>query len=223
MKKEYLSLVLLAFISGCTTASKDIGAVYISSLQYASYDCDQLGAESSRILTRVKQLGVQLDKAAANDKAIGVAGAILFWPALFALGGNKQQEAEYSRLKGEFEAAQTVAIQKKCSFAVPQTSPNTSLTFVTTDRDFAKLDDVNAVPLLTPRSREAYQDWLTKPLPRAFVIGTDGSFNSTWGAYRPTSPDEPLDATARALSRCEKRMGMACKVYAIDHKVVWVP
>lgn len=210
-------------LAGCTTASKDIGSAYISPVQYASYDCSQLEAESSRILTRVKQLGVQLDKAAENDKAIGVAGAILFWPALFALGGNKQQEAEYARLKGEFEAAQTTAIQKKCVFALPQSTSKATSASVSVDTDFAKLDDVQAVPLLTPRSREGYRDWLSKPLPRAFVIGPDGSFNSTFGAYRPVSAEEPLDATQRALSRCEKRMGMPCKVYAIDHKVVWVP
>jgi len=221
MINKFFSLAVVTLITACTTASKDIGSAYISPVQYTSYDCTQLEAESSRILTRVKQLGVQLDKAAENDKAIGVAGAILFWPALFALGGNKQQEAEYARLKGEFEAAQTTAIQKKCIFAMPQSTSRTSS--VSVETDFAKLDDVQAVPLLTPRSREGYRDWLSKPLPRAFVIGPDGSFNSTFGAYRPTSADEPLDATQRALSRCEKRMGTPCKVYAIDNKVVWVP
>ena len=38
---------------------------------------------------------------------------ILFWPALFALGGTKQQEAEYARLKGEYDAVQQAAIAKK--------------------------------------------------------------------------------------------------------------
>jgi len=68
-------------------------------------------------LVRVKQLGVQLDKAAANDQAIGVVGAVLFWPALLALGGTKQQEAEYARLKGDHEAAEQAAIPKKCATA----------------------------------------------------------------------------------------------------------
>ena len=39
---------------------------------------------------------------------------VLFWPALFALGGTKQQEAEYARLRGEYDAVQQAAIQKKC-------------------------------------------------------------------------------------------------------------
>ena len=42
------------------------------------------------------------------------AGIILFWPALFFLGGTKEQEAEYARLKGEYEALDRVAVQKNC-------------------------------------------------------------------------------------------------------------
>ena len=39
---------------------------------------------------------------------------ILFWPALFFIGGTKEQEAEYARLKGEYEALDKVAIKKNC-------------------------------------------------------------------------------------------------------------
>ena len=67
-----------------------------------------------RIQTRVTELGGRLDQAASNDKAIAGLGMILFWPALFALGGTKQQEAEFARLKGEYDALNQSAIQKKC-------------------------------------------------------------------------------------------------------------
>jgi hypothetical protein len=83
-------------------------------MQYQSYDCDQLASESQRIQARVLQLGGRLDTAAANDKAIAGVGAILFWPALFALGGTKQQEADYSRLRGEYDAVQQSAVLRKC-------------------------------------------------------------------------------------------------------------
>ncbi len=101
-------------LAGCSTASKDIAAVSVSPLQYQSYDCEQLTSESQRVQTRVTQLGGRLDEAASNDKAITGVGMILFWPALFALGGTKQQEAEYARLKGEYDAIQQAAIYKKC-------------------------------------------------------------------------------------------------------------
>lgn len=101
-------------LSGCATASKDISPTYTSPLQYQGYDCDQLASESQRIQTRVVQLGGRLDSAASNDKAIAGVGAILFWPALFALGGTKQQEADYGRLRGEYDAVQQSAILRKC-------------------------------------------------------------------------------------------------------------
>lgn len=77
-------------------------------------DSDQLRMEMGRLNGRVNQLTGRLDEAASNDKAI-VAGSLLFWPALFALGGTKQQEAELARLKGEYDALQSSATQKKCS------------------------------------------------------------------------------------------------------------
>lgn len=103
---------------GCATGSQGITPEYVSPMQYQPYDCEQLISEMQRIQVRVTQLGGRLDQASAHDKAIGVAGAVLFWPALFALGGNEQQEAEYARMKGEYEAIQQAAIMKRCPGAV---------------------------------------------------------------------------------------------------------
>lgn len=115
-----------AVLVGCSTASKDVPTAYISPMQYQAFECNQLSAESTRLLQRVNQLGGRLDEAAANDKAIATAGGLLFWPALFALGGTKQQEAEYGRLKGEYDAVQQSAVQKKCEGIVPATTPISS-------------------------------------------------------------------------------------------------
>ncbi|MBM4231110.1 MAG: hypothetical protein FJ184_10235 [Gammaproteobacteria bacterium] len=111
-----LSVAAIAslFIGGCATSSKNIAAVYVSPAQYQSYDCKQLLAEADRIRTRVVQLGGRLDEAATNDKMIAGAAVLIFWPALFALGGTKEQEAEYARLKGESDAINQAMIQKKC-------------------------------------------------------------------------------------------------------------
>lgn len=103
-------------LGGCSTAAKDIAPTYVSPMQYQSYDCQQIEAENTRLVNRVSQLGGRLDEASSNDKAIGVVGAVFFWPALFALGGTKGQEAEYARLRGEHDALQQAAIQKKCGF-----------------------------------------------------------------------------------------------------------
>lgn len=115
MKKTVcITLSLCLALGGCATASKDVASAYVSPMQYQAYDCEQLSSESQRINTRVAQLSGRLDTAASNDKALVGVGVILFWPALFALGGTKQQEADYGRLKGEYDAVQQSAIIKKC-------------------------------------------------------------------------------------------------------------
>lgn len=107
--------MIAVFLGGCATAGKDVSATYVSPIQFSNYDCDQLRQELSRINGRVGQLTGRLDEAASNDKALVGVGMILFWPALFALGGTKQQEAELSRLKGEYDALQTASTTKKCN------------------------------------------------------------------------------------------------------------
>jgi hypothetical protein len=107
------SIALL--LGGCATSSGNIATAYVSPLQFQAYDCQQISAELQRINVRVNQLAGRLDKAAENDKALVGVGMLLFWPALFALGGTKEQEAEYARLRGEYEALQKVGNEKKCS------------------------------------------------------------------------------------------------------------
>ena len=115
-------LLVASLLVGCATASKEISATYVSPVQYQSYDCQQLSIESQRLLSRVSQLGGRLDEASSNDKAITGVGLILFWPALFALGGTKHQEAEYARLKGEYDAVNQAVIERKCSGNYQQAS-----------------------------------------------------------------------------------------------------
>ena len=116
MNRKIVVVALAAslVLSGCATSSRDIATAYVSPLQYQNFDCDQLGMEAQRLTGRVQQLGGRLDEAANNDRAIAGIGIILFWPTLFALGGTKQQEAEYARLKGEAEALQHAAVARKC-------------------------------------------------------------------------------------------------------------
>ena len=80
--------------------------------------------------------------------------------------------------------------------------------------DFAKLDDLAAVPYLRDSGRKGYGTFLEKGLPRAFAIGPAGA----WGyAF------EGDDPTARALTNCQKRSKDPCRLYAVDDDVVWQP
>jgi hypothetical protein len=125
-QRGVLSVVILSMLGACATASKDITAAYVSPTQYQSYDCSQLDAETQRLQTRYSELGGRLDQAASNDKALTGAGLILFWPALFLLGGTKQQEAEYARLRGEYDAVRQASVQKHCGMPVAQAVPASS-------------------------------------------------------------------------------------------------
>ena len=130
MKKTTAAILACTLaISACSTSSKKISATYITPTQYHNYDCDQLASETQRLHPRITQLGARLDEAASNDAALMGVGMILFWPALFALGGTKEQEAEYGRLKGEYEAIQQAAIAKKCTLPTlpPVEAANTAV------------------------------------------------------------------------------------------------
>jgi hypothetical protein len=120
--KVVASVTALTFLGACASASKDIATASVSPLQYQSYDCEMLRLESQRLHSRVTELGGRLDTAANNDKAITAAAIVVFWPAAFFLGGNKAQEAEYARLKGEAEAINQASVMKKC------VGPNNGLT-----------------------------------------------------------------------------------------------
>ena len=125
------TLAAILALGGCATSAANIAASYATPMQYQSYDCAQLTSESQRIHGRVNQLAGRLDEAANNDKVLMGVGLILFWPALFALGGTKQQEADYARLKGEYDAVQQALVTKKCDLsyapapasATPATAP----------------------------------------------------------------------------------------------------
>ncbi len=41
-------------------------------------------------------------------------GVVIFWPALFFIGGDKGNAAELGRLKGEMEAVEQAATRKNC-------------------------------------------------------------------------------------------------------------
>ena len=119
MKFAFLTKVLSIFLIGiivnaCSKSSKEIVGLYVSPLEYADYSCDQIKSEMIRVSTKVRTLTGELDENKENDQMITGAGIILFWPALFFIGGTKEQEAEYARLKGEHEALDKVAIQKNC-------------------------------------------------------------------------------------------------------------
>lgn len=115
MKRTLIfSLGSAIILAGCAEKSNQISASYVSPIQYQNYSCSQISQEAQRISSRAAQAaGLQDKKASGDAVATGVA-LVLFWPAVFFIGGNKENAAELGRLKGELEAIEQASIQKNC-------------------------------------------------------------------------------------------------------------
>jgi hypothetical protein len=110
------AVALFTALAGCASSADKIGPQYVSPLQFSAYDCGQLSLEAQRISARVAELSGVQDQKATNDAIVTGVAIVVFWPAAFLVGGNDQNTAELSRLKGEFETIEQVAIQKRCGF-----------------------------------------------------------------------------------------------------------
>lgn len=62
---------------------------------------------------------MQDEKATSDAVATGVA-LVIFWPAAFFVKGDGPTAAELGRLKGEFEALEKTAIEKRCGLQFRQ-------------------------------------------------------------------------------------------------------
>lgn len=82
------------------------------------------------------------------------------------------------------------------------------------------IEDVSRLPYASEQMRERYRVFLTRPLPRAFVISEGGKWYQAWGTKVKDS-SIPTDPSARALAECERLGAGKCFVYAVDDKVVY--
>jgi len=125
MKKTLIGLAFSVALGGCASSPDKIQAAYVSPMQYKDYDCNQIASELERVSRRAHELHGSLKKTADADSAQMAVGMVLFWPALFFLeGGDGPEAAEYGRLKGERDALEKAAIQKKCDASIiPQPAP----------------------------------------------------------------------------------------------------
>lgn len=118
MRAAIFSSILV--ISSCASNPDKIDAAYVSPLKYNGYDCDQIALEMDYIGQRTTQLYRRLKTERTKDNWQMGVGLLLFWPTLFLLeGGDGPEAAEYSQLKGEFEALRDNSVQKRCDINKP--------------------------------------------------------------------------------------------------------
>lgn len=78
--------------------------------------------------------------------------------------------------------------------------------------DFSTIDNVDAIPYLKDKGRDAYRVFLTKSSPRAFAVSPSGAWS--WA-------EEGDDPVERVLANCRNSSRQPCKLYAVDDYVVW--
>lgn len=110
----------------------------------------------------------------------------------------------------------SAALFSACSVFKRQTAPAVA---ISPALELVKIDDIEALPTTSLRSKMLYREWLTKASPRAFAFAADGSAYRTWGVT--TDPSVPQDVPERAIHRCIKAGKQGCKLYAVDNSVVW--
>lgn len=143
MKKLLPVVTASLLLISCAKHTNEIQAQYVSPIEYRDYSCSQIGQEMARVSRRVGEVGGHVDKTASDDSAQMTVGLILLWPTLFFLDGDTPQAAEYARLKGQFEALETAAIQKNCNIKVtplPVTQPSVNRK-VEKSGDFSNLNN----------------------------------------------------------------------------------
>ena len=107
-------VVLGTALAGCASSSSDITPAYVSPVAYQGYTCQQLALEAQAVSTRAASLSGVQDSKRTNDAIATTAAVVIFWPAAFFVGGDKQTAAELGLMKGQMVAIEQASVQKKC-------------------------------------------------------------------------------------------------------------
>ncbi len=150
-----LGIVALgAALGGCASSAADIAPAYVSPVAYQSYTCQQLALEAQAISTRAATLSGAQDSQRTKDGVATAAAVVIFWPAAFFVGGDKQTAAELAQMKGQMVAVEQASIAKKCNIQF-QGKPSGALDAISPpgrDRAEGEECEMNPAGLETPTS-----------------------------------------------------------------------
>ncbi|WP_445490250.1 hypothetical protein [Rhodopseudomonas sp. RCAM05734] len=105
---------IAAVLGACASASSDIIPAYVSPVMYQNHTCPQLAMEAQGISQRAAALSGAQDQKRTNDTIATTAAVVIFWPAAFFVGGDKQTAAELAQMKGQMVAVEQASTMKKC-------------------------------------------------------------------------------------------------------------
>jgi hypothetical protein len=76
-------------------------------------DAEKDFADAAAFVFGEKDSGAQ-DQKRTNDAIATTAEVVVFWPAAFFVGGDRETAAELAQMKGQMVAIEQASIQKKC-------------------------------------------------------------------------------------------------------------
>src|SRR6478672_498950 len=117
--------VVSTLLGACASSSSDIGGTYVSPVAYQSYNCQQLALEAQSVSTRAATLSGAQDSQRSKDQLATAAAIVIFWPAAFLVGGDKQTAAELAQMKGQMTAIEQASIARKCNIEFQGKPPGT--------------------------------------------------------------------------------------------------
>ena len=100
-------------LAGCATAPEQVAATYVSPVAFSGQTCCQLNAQAQQLNARLATATRQQTQQANNDATMTAVALVLFWPAVFWIGGNDQGPA-IAQMRGEAQAIQSAAIARGC-------------------------------------------------------------------------------------------------------------
>lgn len=103
-------------LGGC--AGRDAQPVSISRAGDEQLSCAQIDGELNEMLPRVKKLSNDADKLGRNA-GVAAVGAILFWPALFALDLSDAEKVEIQAFVGRYQVLSGHRKRLSCPGSIP--------------------------------------------------------------------------------------------------------
>ncbi|WP_249124620.1 hypothetical protein [Bradyrhizobium manausense] len=168
--RNFVIVAFSATLAGCASSSSDISATYVSPVMYQTYNCQQLAMEAQAVSARAAALSGAQDSQRTKDVVATTAAVVIFWPAAFLVGGDKQTAAELAQMKGQLVAIEQASIAKKCNIQF-QARPGGE----------AAAPGAQPEPEPEPQQPQAQPKPRTKPKPR------------TQAAIVPAPPAPPAD------------------------------
>jgi hypothetical protein len=113
---RYRGLMVTALLagltsSGCATRSEDVAAAHV----YNQLNCRRLADTAARVSERAFNLRGERDDSKHTWEIVPPSGApVVLWPTAF-IANDPAGMAEYTRLKGEFDALLQVSVRKGCA------------------------------------------------------------------------------------------------------------